>query len=177
MTYKHRPGFWTGKGPGVLRIGNKVYLLGKWTKAEWRERQELQSERPMPLTTIAGRRYWKFRNKCYWENDGLSSDQIYALLVTREQRTQQQIERAQATVAMGATPRTAAARRAIPDDVKQYVWMRDGGQCQSCGSTTELQYDHVIPLAMGGSSTEENLQILCGPCNRYKSSGITNRRS
>ncbi|WP_418789557.1 HNH endonuclease [Paenarthrobacter ilicis] len=76
---------------------------------------------------------------------------------------------------MGAQPRGASARRAIPDDVKQYVWTRDEGQCRACGSTGELQYDHVIPISKGGSNNVENLQILCGPCNRRKSAGLTTR--
>jgi hypothetical protein len=176
VTFNHRPGFWTGKGPTALAVGKKVYLLGRMTRQEWRGRQEHQRQHPMPLATIAGRRYWKFQDKYYWENDGLTSEEIYALLYSREQSNRQRIDRARANVALGSTPRTAAARRAIPDEVKLYVMNRDGGRCVGCGSTSELQYDHVIPLAMGGGSTAENLQILCGPCNRTKSSGLTIRR-
>ncbi|WP_074466462.1 HNH endonuclease signature motif containing protein [Arthrobacter sp. SW1] len=77
---------------------------------------------------------------------------------------------------MGSAPRNSSARRAIPDDLKQYIWVRDEGRCRACGSTTELQFDHIIPLAMGGSNNAENLQILCGPCNRGKSAGLTTRR-
>jgi 5-methylcytosine-specific restriction endonuclease McrA len=63
----------------------------------------------------------------------------------------------------------------ISDDVKQLVWTRDGGRCRNCGSTVELQFDHVIPVSMGGNSEPDNLQILCGPCNRRKGPGITVR--
>jgi 5-methylcytosine-specific restriction endonuclease McrA len=44
-----------------------------------------------------------------------------------------------------------------------------------CGAQTELQYDHIIPVVMGGSSNQENLQVLCGPCSRRKSAGLTIR--
>ncbi|MCR6491541.1 HNH endonuclease [Cellulomonas sp. P24] len=64
----------------------------------------------------------------------------------------------------------------MPDDVKQFVWNRDGGRCRHCGAVYELQFDHVIPVAMGGSSVPENLQVLCGPCNRSKAAGLTVRR-
>jgi 5-methylcytosine-specific restriction endonuclease McrA len=79
-------------------------------------------------------------------------------------------------VATGVQPQDQARRRdVIPDDVKQMVWLRDGGRCRQCGAQAELQFDHIIPVAMGGSSNPENLQILCGPCNRRKSAGLTIR--
>ncbi|MCI0141534.1 HNH endonuclease [Arthrobacter bambusae] len=176
VSLTHRPGFWTGKGPVFLTVGRKSYQLKKLTKQEFSERQEGQRRYPSPVVTVHGRKYWQFENKFYWENDGLKAAEIYALIMTRKQRDRQHIERAQATVAMGSTPRNAPARRQIPDDVKLLVWTRDEGRCRNCGSETELQYDHVIPVSMGGSNNPENLQILCGPCNRFKSAGITVNR-
>jgi 5-methylcytosine-specific restriction endonuclease McrA len=64
------------------------------------------------------------------------------------------------------------SRPAIPDDVKLFVWQRGQGACVKCGSNVELQFDYVIPVSLGGASTPENLQILCGPCNRTKSNSI-----
>jgi 5-methylcytosine-specific restriction endonuclease McrA len=79
-------------------------------------------------------------------------------------------------VAMDMEPQDQARRRdVIPDDVKQLVWLRDGGRCRHCGAQAELQFDHIIPFSMGGSSNSENLQILYGPCNRRKSAGLTVR--
>jgi 5-methylcytosine-specific restriction endonuclease McrA len=48
------------------------------------------------------------------------------------------------------------------------VFRRDGGRCVECGSDFDIQYDHVIPVALGGANTVENLQILCAPCNQRK---------
>jgi HNH endonuclease len=62
-----------------------------------------------------------------------------------------------------------AASRYISHPVKQEVFERDGGQCVKCGSTRDLQYDHVIPYSRGGSNTAANIQLLCGDCNRAKS--------
>jgi DNA-directed RNA polymerase subunit RPC12/RpoP len=69
-------------------------------------------------------------------------------------------------------PQAVTVRSQIPSDVKQLVWERDGARCVQCGSTEELQYDHIIPFSKGGSSEVENLQILCGPCNRSKGAKI-----
>ena len=131
-----------------------------------------QAQTPVGLGRVGERSYWWFQRRIYSDIDNLSQSEIYALLLTRHQREQQRIAIAQATVAVGAKPQVST-RGAIPDDVKQYVWTRDGGQCRSCGSGVELQFDHVIPLALGGSSTADNLQVLCGPCNRRKGAGIT----
>jgi 5-methylcytosine-specific restriction endonuclease McrA len=35
---------------------------------------------------------------------------------------------------------------AIPEDVKVFVWQRDGGRCVECGSREDLEYDHMILL-------------------------------
>lgn len=35
-----------------------------------------------------------------------------------------------------------------------------------------LQYDHVLPVALGGATTVENLQLLCADCNRRKSDSL-----
>lgn len=59
--------------------------------------------------------------------------------------------------------------RTIPQDVKIAVSVRDGGKCQRCGSTKDLQYDHVIPYSMGGDNSVDNIQLLCRGCNRAKS--------
>jgi 5-methylcytosine-specific restriction endonuclease McrA len=62
-----------------------------------------------------------------------------------------------------------AASRYISNPVKEEVFARDGGQCVKCGSTRDLQFDHVIPHTRGGSRTAANIQLLCGDCNRAKS--------
>ena len=58
--------------------------------------------------------------------------------------------------------------RTIPQDVKIAVSARDQGRCVQCGSTQELHYDHKIPWSRGGSNTVNNIQLLCGRCNRIK---------
>lgn len=63
-------------------------------------------------------------------------------------------------------------REPIPQQVKMYVWQRDGGRCASCKSDKKLEYDHIIPVSKGGSNTERNIQLLCQDCNRTKSANI-----
>lgn len=73
-------------------------------------------------------------------------------------------------------PATSAVRgapgernsRAIPQDVKIAVTVRDRGKCVQCDATEDLHFDHKIPWSRGGANTISNIQLLCGPCNRRK---------
>jgi 5-methylcytosine-specific restriction endonuclease McrA len=38
----------------------------------------------------------------------------------------------------------------------------------NCGSQERLEFDHIVPVAMGGSGTVRNVQLLCETCNREK---------
>ncbi len=62
--------------------------------------------------------------------------------------------------------------RDIPQKVKDSVWRRDGGKCVKCGTTVNLEFDHIIPVSLGGSNTYRNIQLLCQTCNRKKSNII-----
>lgn len=42
------------------------------------------------------------------------------------------------------------------------------GACQACGSTADLTIDHIIPIALGGVHTRNNIQLLCRSCNARK---------
>ena len=72
-----------------------------------------------------------------------------------------------------AAPTQPVKRGAIPEDLRLLVWQRDAGKCVKCGSNSELQFDHVIPVALGGATSEENVQVLCGPCNRKKGASVS----
>src|SRR6266508_5728326 len=56
----------------------------------------------------------------------------------------------------------------VSAQVKRAVWQRDGGRCQSpieggsvCGSTHQVELDHVVPRGRGGPPTIENTRCLC----------------
>lgn len=61
----------------------------------------------------------------------------------------------------------------ISEAVKLLVWTRDEGKCVRCGSSENLHFDHIIPVAKGGGNSENNIQILCERCNLQKSDRIT----
>ncbi len=67
---------------------------------------------------------------------------------------------------------SSVSRERIPEEVRIFVWQRDQGSCVRCGSQSKLEFDHIIPLAQGGSSTARNIQLLCESCNRSKGKRI-----
>lgn len=172
VSIAHQPGLFTGRGWFTLQVGKSTYRVAKIGREEFQEMRQGQDRVPVPVGRVGERRYWWFQSRFYWDNDDLTQQEVYALLITRQQRDRQRIEMAQAIVAIGAAVRPAA-RAAIPDDLKQFVFARDGGRCRQCGSAIDLQFDHVIPVSLGGGSSADNLQLLCGPCNRRKGAGLT----
>jgi 5-methylcytosine-specific restriction endonuclease McrA len=70
--------------------------------------------------------------------------------------------------------------RYVSETTKKIVYTRDGGVCQCCGSSQNLEYDHITPFSCGGSSVASNIQLLCLKCNRSKSNScyckVHNRR-
>lgn len=52
-----------------------------------------------------------------------------------------------------------------------------GERCANCGAEQNLVLDHVIPIAKGGASRLENLQLLCAECNRIKGKLMIDCRS
>ena len=135
----------------------------------------LRQQRETPVLMLRdearGRAWWMFRDAFYAEDEGLTALEVKALLLERETLRGRRVQRAVALMEQQTAP-AVTGRDAIPDAVKLFVWQRDGGRCVGCGSRTQLEFDHVIPLALGGANTARNLQLLCTQCNRRKGASV-----
>ena len=69
-------------------------------------------------------------------------------------------------------------RALMTKKLREYIKKRDNFTCCNCGNSTYkepnllLEIDHIIPVAKGGCTEEDNLQTLCWKCNRAKSDKI-----
>lgn len=165
-------GLMSGRYRIGLQLGRKEHLSKQRVDvATFRKMAEDSHHAPVRYLTVGDRSYWRFQDRWFVDNENLSTDQVHALLKSRDQRRQATISRALTTAAMLDTPRPTQRQR-IPDDVRMLVWTRDGGACARCGNNAELQIDHIVPVAAGGSNDAINLQVLCGPCNRLKGASV-----
>jgi hypothetical protein len=140
----------------------------------YRQLSTAQQRQPVAVASSGGRVWWWFENAFYWESGRYRERDVLALIRDRQRRAAQKLDRAHMllNVEEGRAPRARGRREPIPREVRRAVFERDGGKCAHCGSHFDLQYDHVIPVALGGATTIANLQLLCGDCNREKGADL-----
>jgi hypothetical protein len=136
------------------------------SRRAWRRLDEVQATIAVAVGELRDRRYWLYRGRIWWEREDLGPADVEALADECLDRKQRRLEHAR-----GRTAR-APARPGIPREIRLAVFERDGGRCVECGSRALLQFDHVIPVALGGSSAAANLQLLCDECNREKGASL-----
>jgi 5-methylcytosine-specific restriction endonuclease McrA len=97
--------------------------------------------------------WWWFEGAFYWKSGGYSGRDVLALIRDRQRRAAQKLDRAHMllNVDEGKTAPPQGRREPIPREVRRAVFERNEGKCAECGSTFDLQYDHVIPVALGGA--------------------------
>ncbi|BAZ28447.1 HNH endonuclease [Cylindrospermum sp. NIES-4074] len=67
-------------------------------------------------------------------------------------------------------------RKTLPGWAKRGIFYRDKGRCIQCSrdltgvivTGEEVHYDHIVPLAVGGTNDPGNFQLLCRRCNLSK---------
>jgi hypothetical protein len=70
----------------------------------------------------------------------------------------------------------------VPADVRREVWKRDGGRCTyvgpdgcRCDSRWQLEFDHIVPPALGGTSTAESVRLRCRAHNMLHAEHVYGR--
>jgi 5-methylcytosine-specific restriction endonuclease McrA len=157
------------RGRYAIAAGKRVFTL-RWKQPAFDALQSQQQQLPVSVLQDGRRTLWYFHSRFYWEDEGLAVDDVRALVLQRERREQQKLQTAHSL--MKAEEAGRPTRVPIPTEMRRAVFERDGGRCVECGSNFDLQYDHVLPVALGGATTVENLQLLCADCNRRKSDSL-----
>jgi HNH endonuclease len=157
------------RGRYALQTGSRVFD-DRWNESWYLAASGEQVDDPVYLLDDEGRSYWWFHDRIYWEEDDLDDLDVKALVLQRERAADRKLKSAHSL--MRAEESGAQIRERVPLEMRRHVFERDGGKCLECGSGFDLQYDHVLPVARGGATSAENLQLLCGDCNRRKSDSL-----
>jgi hypothetical protein len=121
-----------------------VLLVGARRVAHDRQRPgarqaDEQLDEPQFLATWRDRSFWWYDDAFYWTTAGAyTSEDIKALLFTRERNRERELDHAHAVLAASTSP-AARKREPIPRDVRKAVWERDEGKCVECGSDFDIQ--------------------------------------
>jgi hypothetical protein len=59
-------------------------------------------------------------------------------------------------------------RKTISEELRDKIYKKCNFKCVECGSTEDLEIDHIVPFSLGGRTELENLQLLCKKCNLKK---------
>lgn len=141
----------------------------KYFRDVWVPKLDLTTPTYLGVSAIASNDVWIWQGRIYGVDVGMEQSEQEILVRDKAISKAKRIERARARVALDTDSGNRSSKRErISDEVKTAVWRRDSGVCINCGSNRELEFDHIIPLAMGGSNTFRNLQLLCAGCNRDK---------
>lgn len=79
----------------------------------------------------------------------------------------------------GARRRARIAGSRVGDVRRAAIVERDGSTCYLCGKVCtddEIHLDHIVPLSMGGSHSEDNVAVACARCNVRKGARPTDKR-
>lgn len=67
-------------------------------------------------------------------------------------------------------------RKGVKPSQRKRIFERDGNRCRDCGCEdtprNPLSIDHIIPIVLGGTNQDANLQTLCTTCNLRKNKSL-----
>lgn len=96
-------------------------------------------------------------------NGQQSSDELlqFAFRAAKEKILKEKFKQ----TASKTSPPPVKVGRYIQAYVKREIYRRDQ-KCTCCGSQRNLNFDHIKPFSLGGTSGIENIRLLCESCNQ-----------
>lgn len=145
--------------------------------SEWEDIKRKSKEKPVLIRWYQKKNqeekfyYYIYKGSFYRSEIELSENEAFLVLQSmwesKNEKLTRELERIKAKAELEGNLRIP-----ISEEVQITVWNRDGGKCVKCGSSLNLEFDHIIPLSKGGSNTARNIQLLCEHCNRSKGAKI-----
>lgn len=128
-----------------------------------------QSELPILVTRQDGRRWWWFRDRFWWDDQGLASTDVRTIVLEAElDRKQRADAHAKARAAILGEHVTVAPLPPAAQVVRFAVWCRNKGRCVDCGTSERVAFDRILRLDEGGSDAASNIELRCEPCKERR---------
>jgi len=126
----------------------------------------------------------KARRKAYYEANRERALEYSAKFrrdnpkLVKENLAQWKIENPAKVSALQQKRRTAKTKAGGYYTYDQWIALcaKCDNKCLCCDKKKKLTPDHVIPVSKGGTSSIDNIQPLCGPCNSSKGTKTTDYR-
>lgn len=168
-----KEGFWGFWGQWTFYIDGKKTDTWIWAPT-YQKLLQCQQHTPIKIyhSQDTGLTWWMYKDCFYVEDEGCTREEVLILIEAYLKERELKLERIKFKIEQQEEPNRTPVREPIPDDVKMFVWQRDGGRCVKCGSQEKLEFDHIIPLSKGGNNTARNIQLLCEKCNRQKGNSL-----
>ena len=109
-----------------------------------------QVDRPVLVAKREGRRWWWYLDRFWWDDVGLSSRDVAALVPRTDE------------------PAPATRQDDVSPLVRFAVWCRDRGRCVDCRSSDDIEYDQIIPFSKGGLRWIANVELRCATCREQR---------
>jgi hypothetical protein len=124
-----------------------------------------QAELPVLVERTHGRSWWWYRERFWWDEDGLEAHEVRVFVLDADLSSRQRAESSRQTLTtlLDIDPAVVDPAELSPI-VRFAVWCRDGGRCVDCRTTDDVGWDEILPPENGGSRTAANVELRCGDC-------------
>jgi hypothetical protein len=153
-----------GDGVTVYRLHSARHSVN-CSRGQYEHLSGVQRTTPVRLAAKNGLRWWWYRDRFWWADAKRSPHEVESTILMLDLASLYQreaFERVRAEI-LGSNG-LAPAEDAVPEHVGREVWIRDRGCCVDCGAASSLAFDHLLPLAAGGTNTPPNLELRCRAC-------------
>ena len=128
-----------------------------------------QSDLPILVGRRDGRRWWWFLDRFWWDDRGLSAEDVRTIVLEADLDRRQRAEAtAKARAAILGEHVTATPLPPAAQVVRFAVWCRDRGRCVDCGARERVAFDRILPFDEGGSDAPPNIELRCEPCKQRR---------
>lgn len=133
-------------------------------KVSWTKKQDCEECLKEKYKVSAKKTYLKFRPR------NLAKDRLDPRVKEYQKAYRSSEHGKQVRRVSNSRRRAVKVTTASPtiDTYIHFLHSKTDSKCPYCPSTDNLSIDHILPLSRGGTHTEDNVELVCLPCNIRK---------